>query len=138
MIFIQKFLFNLEINKKVPFKHIDLHPILFEKRGKKMGLETDELLFSSVFIQEYGSDVLRMFLSQFDISQIEYYPQLDKIPYYYQLNQKLWNASRFVHKKWKEQEGEKSISFPKLNKEIQSLIADFGQFDLWIVHILQG
>lgn len=137
LLFVQKLVFFLEVQKSLSFDHIDFHPILFEKRGKKMGLESDELMLASAFVQEYGADVLRIFLASFPTWETEFCPDLSKISYYHKLTQKLWNAARYVKKQVvNDVDTELTFDYTVLQKELQKNVNDFGQFDLWICDIL--
>ncbi len=137
LLFVQKLLFALEETKDIPLETLEFHPILFEKRGRKMWLVDDELIFASAFVQEYGADVLRMLLVDTNMNEWAFYPDLSRINEYYHLVQKLWNAGRYIkYQVYGNLESQKGVNYTQIQKRLQKQVDMFDQFDLWICDVL--
>ncbi|MFC1651615.1 valine--tRNA ligase [Patescibacteria group bacterium] len=87
---------GLYFTKKIPFKHLYLHGMVLDRKGRKMSKSLGNGIDPIKMIDKYGADALRMALvvglkPGNDMRMYE-----EKIKGYRNFSNKLWNISRFV------------------------------------------
>jgi len=134
LIFVQKMLFDMEYKNKPVFEKIDFHKSVFEKRGKKMWLVEDELVFVSMILDQYGADALRLLLLSYVKSQDSFIPDLSNISANISSLKKIWNASRFV---FKESFEVFSLWFENIEKDLIKHMDELEVFDYWMLDMIK-
>lgn len=117
---------GLYFTKKIPFKHLYLHGMVLDKKGRKMSKSLGNGIDPIEMIDKYGADALRMALvvglkPGNDMRMYE-----EKIKGYRNFANKLWNISRFVLEKT-----DSNSKFKIQNSELELA-------DKWILHRMQG
>jgi valyl-tRNA synthetase len=115
---------GLEFIGDVPFRHVYIHGIVRDKRGKKMSKSLGNVIDPLEIMAKYGTDALRFSLTTSSIPGRDMQLSDDSFLRARNFANKLWNASRFVLMNL---EGYKPTPLPK----------ELGLEDRWILHELQ-
>ncbi len=89
-------LFSTYALNEVPFKHVYLHGMVRDARGRKMSKSLGNALDPRLLSVKYGTDALRMALMVGNGPGNDLKLSEDKIKAYKLFSNKIWNASRFV------------------------------------------
>ena len=117
---------GLEFMGDIPFRHVYIHGIVRDKRGKKMSKSLGNVIDPLDVMEKYGTDALRFSLSTSSIPGRDMQLSDDSFLRARNFANKLWNASRFVLMNL---EGYTPAPLPSGK--------DLGLADRWILHELQ-
>ena len=96
---------------KVPFKHVYLHGMVLDEKGKKMSKSKGNVINPMDVIAKYGSDALRLgIVSNRSAAQNQAF-SLDKVISGRNFCNKLWNMARYIEDKI--EDGFEPISTPE-------------------------
>ena len=96
---------------KVPFKHVYLHGMVLDEKGKKMSKSKGNVINPMDVITKYGSDALRLgIVSNRSAAQNQAF-SLDKVISGRNFCNKLWNMARYIEDKI--EDGFEPISTPE-------------------------
>ncbi|MCC3161049.1 MAG: valine--tRNA ligase [Mollicutes bacterium PWAP] len=87
---------GLDFMKKVPFKEVLIHGLIRSSDGKKMSKSLGNGIDPMDVIKKYGSDSLRWFLLTNSTPGNDIRYSVKKIESSWNLNNKIWNISRFI------------------------------------------
>lgn len=117
---------GLEFMNDVPFRHVYIHGIVRDKKGKKMSKSLGNVIDPLEIMEKYGTDALRFSLTTTSMPGRDMQLSDDSFLRARNFANKLWNASRFVLMNL---EGYTARPLPKT--------AELGLADRWILHELQ-
>ncbi len=86
---------GLQFMDKVPFKHVYIHALVRDAKGRKMSKSTGNVIDPLEMIKKYGCDALRFTLTSFAAMGRDIRLSEDRIEGYRHFVNKLWNAARF-------------------------------------------
>jgi valyl-tRNA synthetase len=115
---------GLQFRKDVPFRHVYIHGIVRDKKGKKMSKSLGNVIDPLEIMAKFGTDALRFSLSTSSIPGRDMQLSDDSFLRARNFANKLWNASRFVLMNL---EGYKPQPLPH----------ELALADRWILHELQ-
>jgi valyl-tRNA synthetase len=118
---------GLEFMNDVPFRHVYIHGIVRDKKGKKMSKSLGNVIDPLDIMEKFGTDALRFSLTTSSIPGRDMQLSDDSFLRARNFANKLWNASRFVLMNL---EGYKPQPLPQGNA--------LGLADQWILHELQS
>lgn len=88
---------GLKLNNDIPFHTVYIHPIIRDKKGRKMSKSEGNVVDPLELVKQFGSDALRMALAQLNTGAgQDIIFSLDRFEGMRNFSNKLWNASRFV------------------------------------------
>ena len=88
---------GLKLKGDVPFRTVYIHPIIRDKKGKKMSKSEGNVVDPLDLIEKFGVDALRMALAQLNTGAgQDIIFSLDRFEGMRNFSNKIWNASRFV------------------------------------------
>ncbi|MDD5454390.1 MAG: valine--tRNA ligase [Candidatus Ratteibacteria bacterium] len=88
---------GLKLKGDVPFKTVYIHPIIRDKKGRKMSKSEGNVVDPLGLIDNFGTDALRMALAQLNTGAgQDIIFSLDRFEGMRNFSNKIWNASRFV------------------------------------------
>lgn len=112
-------MFGLYRTGEVPFKHVYLHGLVRDAKGRKMSKSVGNVISPLEVSEIYGTDALRMGLVVGNTPGTDLNLDPKKIEAYKKFANKLWNIARFVLSQ--EKRGE---IMPALTQEFDTLAAD--------------
>jgi valyl-tRNA synthetase len=115
-------MFGLYFMKKEPFKHVLIHGLIRDEKGRKMSKTLGNVIDPIELIDEYGADATRFTFSQlFTLGGQDVNLSIGRIKFSRNFMNKIWNSGRFVINFLKDFDPNKKIEL-NLKKE-----------DLWIL-----
>jgi len=125
---------GLYLTKQVPFKHLYLHGMVLDKKGRKMSKSLGNGIDPIAMINKYGADALRMALivglkPGNDMRMYE-----EKIKGYRNFINKVWNVGRFVlvridqHKKQKRKKEKYELADRWILSRLQFVIGEVTKY----------
>lgn len=87
---------SLEFMKQIPFQDLLIHGLIRDEKGRKMSKSLGNGIDPMDVIDQYGSDALRWFLLTNSTPGQDINFSREKIEAAWNLNNKLWNISRFI------------------------------------------
>ena len=88
---------GLKLKGDIPFQTVYIHPIIRDKKGKKMSKSEGNVVDPLELIEKFGADALRMALAQLNTGAgQDIIFSLDRFEGMRNFSNKLWNASRFT------------------------------------------
>ena len=87
---------GIELVGEVPFKHVYIHGIVRDGKGKKMSKTTGNTVDPLDITAKYGTDAVRMALLQAASPGADILWTEDKLPAARAFANKIWNAARFL------------------------------------------
>lgn len=88
---------SLENVDQIPFKNVLIHGLIRDENGKKMSKSLGNGIDPMDVIEWYGADALRLFLTSSSTLGEDLNFSKDKISYYWNFNNKIWNSFRFIN-----------------------------------------
>ena len=114
----------------VPFRHVYLHGLIRDERGRKMTKSLGNVVDPLVVAEKYGTDALRFALATGGAPGNDFRLSDDKLEGGRNFANKLWNLSRFVITNLEGHEGQ--VAFPDTGQRSQMCLED-----RWIMSRLQ-
>jgi len=105
---------GLYFTKKIPFRHLYLHGMVLDRKGRKMSKSLGNGIDPIEMIDKYGADALRMSLVVGLTPGNDMRMYEEKIKGYRNFSNKLWNISRFILSKTDQCD----TKYLKLNKNL--------------------
>lgn len=90
------YLFGNHFLNQKPFKHVLLHGLIRDEKGRKMSKSLNNGIDPMDVIEEFGSDSLRWFLITNTSPGLDIRFSKNKLKSAWALNNKLWNISRYI------------------------------------------
>ncbi len=88
---------GLKLKGDIPFKTVYIHPIIRDKKGRKMSKSEGNVVDPLELIEEFGTDALRIALAQLNTGAgQDIIFSLDRFEGMKNFSNKIWNASRFA------------------------------------------
>ncbi|XPV76711.1 MAG: valine--tRNA ligase [Desulfovibrio sp.] len=87
---------GIHFQKEIPFKHVYLHALVRDEKGKKMSKSTGNVIDPLQMIDQYGTDALRFTLTSFAAMGRDIKLSEQRIDGYRNFVNKIWNAARFA------------------------------------------
>ena len=88
---------GLKLKGDIPFKTVYIHPIIRDKKGRKMSKSEGNVVDPLELIENFGTDALRMALAQLNSGTgQDIIFSVDRFEGMKNFSNKIWNASRFV------------------------------------------
>ncbi len=87
---------SLEFTGKSPFKHVLIHGLIRDEKGRKMSKSLGNGIDPMEVIDKYGADALRWFLSNGSAPGQDVRFSYEKMDAAWNFINKIWNASRYV------------------------------------------
>jgi valyl-tRNA synthetase len=117
---------GLEFMKEIPFSNVLIHGTVRDEKGIKMSKSLGNIIDPLEIIEKYGADALRFSLMMLASTGADVYLSDEKFIVGRNFCNKLWNASRLLLLKIKEN-----------NLRIENLdISDLDSLDKWIIYHL--
>jgi valyl-tRNA synthetase len=117
---------GLEFMNDVPFRHVYIHGIVRDKRGKKMSKSLGNVIDPLDIMAKYGTDALRFAMTHSSMPGRDMQLSDDSFMNARNFANKLWNASRFV-----------MMNLEGYTPGAAPAAADLGLADRWIRHEMQ-
>ena len=117
---------GLEFMNEVPFRHVYIHGIVRDKKGKKMSKSLGNVIDPLEIMEKYGTDALRFSLTTTSMPGRDMQLSDDSFLRARNFANKLWNASRFV-----------LMNLEAYIPRPLPATKDLGLADRWILHELQ-
>ena len=92
-------MFGLYCTNQVPFKHVYLHGMVLDEHGQKMSKSKGNVMNPQDFVQQYGSDALRMGLLANRSAGVNQAFSTGKVVAGRNFCNKLWNMARYLEDK---------------------------------------
>lgn len=90
-------MFGLFFMKKEPFKHVLIHGLIRDEKGRKMSKTLGNVIDPIELIDEYGADATRFTFSQlFTLGGQDVNLSIGRIKFSRNFMNKIWNSGRFV------------------------------------------
>ncbi|MBC7194857.1 MAG: valine--tRNA ligase [Caldisericia bacterium] len=90
-------MFGLYFMKKEPFKHVLIHGLIRDEKGRKMSKTLGNVIDPIELIDEYGADATRFTFSQlFTLGGQDVNLSIGRIKFSRNFMNKIWNSGRFV------------------------------------------
>jgi len=127
---VRMIMFGLYLTNEVPYKQIYIHGRIDDEKGQKMSKSKGNVIDPIKFVDEYGSDALRMgmLVGGNTAAKTTSFNE-DKIKGYRNFANKLWNMTRFMGLLRETCKGSipifSEISKEKLSKEDANLLKEF-------------
>lgn len=115
-------MFGYYLTNKPPFYDIYLHGIVRAIDGRKMSKSLGNVINPDDYIEEFGTDALRMGLISGTANGKDFNFPKDKITGYKKFANKLWNIARFTFSMSKDQKITKYTKNLKIEKEDERII----------------
>ncbi len=127
---------GLHFTGEVPFKKVYLHAMVRDEHGKKMSKSKGNVIDPLTVVSEYGADALRFTLAIMAGQGRDVKLSLDRVAGYRAFCNKVWNATKYFHLKWKELGFDQE---PKggLDSWVHSNRTNFSVTNRWILSRLQ-
>ncbi len=116
---------GLQFKDQVPFKHVYIHALVRDEKGKKMSKSTGNVIDPLDIIGKYGADALRFTLTSFAAMGRDIKLSEQRIEGYKHFMNKIWNATRFA-----------MMNLPDEIPAVELSEAD-GLANKWILHRLE-
>ncbi len=87
---------TMEQTKQIPFKHIYLHPMVRDEKGKKMSKSVGNVLDPLELIDQFGADAVRFTLASLATMGRNVRLSVSRIEGYRNFATKIWNAAKFA------------------------------------------
>lgn len=112
---------SLDIMGKKPFNDVLIHGLIRAEDGRKMSKSLGNGIDPMDVIDKYGSDALRWFLLTNSTPGQDIRYSTEKIEAAWNLNNKIWNISRYILEMMPEGKGEASIADKWILKKLSNL-----------------
>ncbi len=118
----------VEHTKEMPFKHVYLHGLVNDKKGKKMSKSKWNVVDPMWLIETYGADAVRWSLLAWNTPGTDTKFDEKKVEYMSKFVNKIWNASRFVMNN-EEMKKNKNVDYEKLGASLQRYSKKMNAYD---------
>ena len=115
-------MFGMYFMKKEPFKHVYIHGLIRDEKGRKMSKTLGNVIDPIEVIDEYGADATRFTFSQLStLGGQDINLSIGRIKFSRNFMNKIWNSGRFV------------INFLKDFDKNKKIDLKFKKEDIWIL-----
>ncbi|MGB9843271.1 MAG: valine--tRNA ligase [Caldisericia bacterium] len=115
-------MFGMYFMKKEPFKHVYIHGLIRDEKGRKMSKTLGNVIDPIEVIDEYGADATRFTFSQLStLGGQDINLSIGRIKFSRNFMNKIWNSGRFV------------INFLKDFDKSKKIDLKFKKEDIWIL-----
>ena len=118
---------------QLPFKHVYLHGLVRDAKGRKMSKSVGNVVNPLELIEQYGADALRASLVHGSTPGNDIKFSTQKLEYMSRFITKLWNASRFVVMKFLVDTSQKSYDIDVIRDDLLHHQTQLSPYDLWIL-----
>lgn len=123
-------MFGIYLTGKPPFEYVYLHGLVRAMDGRKMSKSLGNIINPDDYLEQYGTDALRMGLISGTANGKDFAFPKDKILAYRNFGNKLWNMARFfilMNEKLEEPITNNQIPKKGLQKEDKQIINDLNK-----------
>ncbi|WP_249029850.1 valine--tRNA ligase [Tannockella kyphosi] len=106
---------SLEFTNQRPFKHVLIHGLIRDEKGRKMSKSLGNGVDPIDVIEQYGVDTLRFFLTTNSAPGMDLRYTPEKLESSWNFINKIWNSARFVLMNMDEEIGYNDLCFDNLN-----------------------